>query len=178
MYMTHTKSDLDILHQVLSDFRLPMRYYHLSFSLVAIFHTYSLQKSQQKQCSLIIFPLSYTLWVFTNLIFRIFLLSSCPSQSHIADLGHILILVWVLHLDIKSFCITSSHLVRNYLCPVWYFDHISHIQTWILIGFLCYYTFWKVYEVFYNFRIHKLFRKNCFVVIIVIDQICSPIRIF
>jgi hypothetical protein len=33
----------------------------VSFSLVAVFHTQSPQKSQQKQCSLIVFSLSYTL---------------------------------------------------------------------------------------------------------------------
>jgi hypothetical protein len=74
-----------------------------------------------------------TFWAFANLIFRIVLLSLCPSQSHTTSLGHVLNLVWVLHLNINSFCITSSHLVRNCLCPVWYFDHISLIQTRILV---------------------------------------------
>jgi hypothetical protein len=41
-----------------------------------------------------------TFWAFVNLIFRLVLLSSCPSQSHIVGLGRVLDLFWVLHLVI------------------------------------------------------------------------------
>jgi hypothetical protein len=74
-----------------------------------------------------------TFWAFTNLIFRLVLFSSCPSQSFIAGWSRVLNLVWVLRLDIRSFCITSSRLVRNCLYLVWYFDHISLIRTQILV---------------------------------------------
>jgi hypothetical protein len=38
------------------------------------------------------------------------------------------------------------------------------------LEYLYYYTFKKPYEVVYNFHIHKFFRKNHLVAIIVIDQ--------
>jgi hypothetical protein len=151
-------------HQVVLDFRLPVRYYHVPFSLVVVFHTKSPQKSKQKQCSLIIFPLSYTLWAFANLIFRLVLLSSCPSQSHIAGLCRALNLVWVFHLDINSFCIMSSHLVQNCHCLVQYFDHISLIWTRILVLSA------KLTKLYTTFIFWRFAEKIILVVISLIDQ--------
>jgi hypothetical protein len=59
------------------------------FSLVYYLSYRDISKSPKIYSFRCPIPLS----AFTNLIFRLVLLSSCPSQSHIAGLGHILDLV-------------------------------------------------------------------------------------
>jgi hypothetical protein len=83
-------------HQVGVKFQVAHEVLSCAFSLVY----YLSYRDPPKSPKIYTFHYPITFWAFANLIFKLVLLTSCPSQSHIAGLGRILDLVWVLHLVI------------------------------------------------------------------------------